>query len=221
MRRAVTVSSSRSPRGLPSPLDRFGCIPTIIDARTRKGGVLRIAWGHQSDDRKDFDRHRTRSTRRCGHGATKTSPSARSSSPITSTDISWLRLTARTRARRARPDCAIVEVVWQPFQGTYSLWRPDPRNNLALDRTLKSHAPDSVRDRIRYFARIVRGTQKGNQEHACGTDPEGEIRCSGIDHRCGYCWCYRCIEDLRCTPILCEYRRDHHESGTWTAQSSV
>ncbi len=39
--------------------------------------------------------------------------------PITSTDISWLRLhTARTRARRARPDCAIVEVVSQPFQGT-------------------------------------------------------------------------------------------------------
>lgn len=81
MRRAVTVSSSRSPRGLSSPFDRFGCIPTISDARTRKGGVLRIAWGHQSDDRKDFDRHRTRSTRRCGHGATKTSPSARSSSP--------------------------------------------------------------------------------------------------------------------------------------------
>ncbi len=39
--------------------------------------------------------------------------------PITSPDISWLRLhTARTRARRARPDCAIVEVVSQPFQGT-------------------------------------------------------------------------------------------------------
>ena len=52
MRRAVTVSSSRSPRGLSSPFDRFGCIRTIIDVRTRKGGVLRIACGHQSNNRK-------------------------------------------------------------------------------------------------------------------------------------------------------------------------
>lgn len=53
--------------------------------------------------------------------------------PITSPDISWLRLhTARTRARRARPDCAIVESSDNPFKAPTPYGAPIPATILRL-----------------------------------------------------------------------------------------